>query len=62
MNMNKRVTLTALFLIISLVFTMTSSFVIPVSAQKKQVTLTAIVAEPKDRWDVLFNAALQKLK
>jgi multiple sugar transport system substrate-binding protein len=41
---------------------MTSGFVFPVSAQKKQVTLTAIVAEPKERWDLLFNATLQKLK
>jgi len=49
MNINKRVTFTALFLIVSLVFTMTSGFVFPVSAQKKQVTLTAIVAEPKER-------------
>jgi multiple sugar transport system substrate-binding protein len=62
MNMNKKITFSALFLILSLVFTMTSGFIIPVSAQKKQVTLTAIVAEPKERWDVLFNSALQKLK
>jgi len=41
---------------------MTSGFVFPVSAQKKQVTLTAIVAEPKERWDLLFNTTLQKLK
>ncbi len=34
----------------------------PVGAQPQQVTLTAIVAEPKERWDILFDAALQKLK
>jgi multiple sugar transport system substrate-binding protein len=34
----------------------------PVEAQKQQVTLTAIVAEPKERWDILFNNALQKLR
>jgi multiple sugar transport system substrate-binding protein len=28
---------------------------------KKQVTLTAILAEPKNRWDTLLNDALQKL-
>ena len=32
------------------------------SAQKQQVTLTAIVAEPKERWDILFKDALQKLR
>ena len=62
MNMNKKVSFTALFLIVSLIFTMTSGFVFPVSAQKKQVSLTAIVAEPKERWTLLFNTALQKLK
>jgi multiple sugar transport system substrate-binding protein len=30
--------------------------------QPKQVTLTAIVAEPKDRWDTLFASALAKLR
>src|SRR6476469_6119652 len=30
--------------------------------QAKQVTLTAIVAEPKDRWDTLFATALAKLR
>ena len=32
------------------------------SQQGKQVTLTAIVAEPKDRWDTLFANALVKLR
>lgn len=30
--------------------------------QKKQVTLTAILAAPKDRWDILLTGAVQKLK
>ena len=30
--------------------------------QPKQVTLTAIVAEPKERWDTLFADALSKLR
>ncbi len=30
--------------------------------QQKQVTLTAIVAEPKERWDILFEKALDKLR
>jgi multiple sugar transport system substrate-binding protein len=34
----------------------------PAEAQKQQVTLTAIVAEPKERWDILFSDALQKLR
>src|ERR671931_910797 len=29
---------------------------------KKQVILTTILAEPKNRWDTLLNDALQKLK
>ncbi|MFL6320883.1 MAG: hypothetical protein ACJ72Q_10445, partial [Nitrososphaeraceae archaeon] len=34
-----------------------------VSAEsKKQVTLTTILAEPKNRWDTLLNNGLQKLK
>src|SRR5919107_182589 len=29
---------------------------------QQQVKLTAIVAEPKDRWDILFEKALEKLR
>ena len=62
MNVNK-ITLSGIILVITLVFTITSGgFMIPVQAQKKQVTLTAIAAEPKERWDILFNASLQKLR
>jgi multiple sugar transport system substrate-binding protein len=62
MNVNK-ITLSGIILVITLVFTITSGgFMIPAQAQKKQVTLTAIAAEPKERWDILFNASLQKLR
>src|SRR5919197_688554 len=42
-----------------------SSFSIASSSaqqQKQQVTLTAILAEPKNRWDTLLKSALEKLK
>ena len=39
-----------------------TAFVTAQSQQGKQVTLTAIVAEPKDRWDTLFANALVKLR
>jgi multiple sugar transport system substrate-binding protein len=29
---------------------------------KKQVTLTAILVEPKPRWDILLKSAMQKLQ
>lgn len=53
-----------------MVFILCSAFLISViftglanssAAQKEQVTLTAIVAEPKERWDVLFDNASKKL-
>jgi multiple sugar transport system substrate-binding protein len=37
-------------------------FTIAQAQQPKQVTLTAIVAEPKERWDTLFADALTKLR
>ena len=37
-------------------------FTTPAEAQRQQVTLTAIVAEPKERWDILFDNALQRLR
>jgi len=37
-------------------------FVVAQAQQSKSVTLTAIVAEPKDRWDALFSSALAKLR
>ena len=52
-----------------MVFILSSAFLISViftglinslDAQKEQVTLTAIVAEPKERWDVLFDNAYKE--
>jgi multiple sugar transport system substrate-binding protein len=37
-------------------------FMLAQAQQSKQVTLTAILAEPKDRWDALFSKALLKLR
>jgi multiple sugar transport system substrate-binding protein len=45
-----------------LLVSLSPGFTTLVVAQKQQVTLTAIVAEPKERWDILFNDALQKLR
>jgi multiple sugar transport system substrate-binding protein len=57
-----KVICTSLVLTIVLVVSLAPGFTTPVVAQKQQVTLTAIVAEPKERWDILFNDALQKLR
>ena len=57
-----KVTYTSLVLTIVLLVSLAAGFTTPVEAQKQQVTLTAIVAEPKERWDILFNDALQKLR
>ncbi len=62
MNVKKIIALSSIILIVSLILSIGHGFIIPVSAQKKQVTLSAIVAEPKDRWDILFNSAQQKLR
>src|SRR3712207_2167176 len=53
---------TSIVLTIVLLVSLAPSFATPVVAQKQQVTLTAIVAEPKERWDILFTDALQKLR
>src|ERR687889_245436 len=53
---------TSIALTIVLLVSLAAGFTTPVVAQKQQVTLTAIVAEPKERWDILFNDALQKLR
>ena len=45
-----------------LVSTSLTPFTIAQAQQPKQVTLTAIVAEPKERWDSLFADALTKLR
>lgn len=62
MNVTKIIALSSIILIVSLILSIGHGFIIPVSAQKKQVTLSAIVAEPKERWDILFNSAQQKLR
>jgi multiple sugar transport system substrate-binding protein len=45
-----------------LVATSLTPFTMVHAQQPKQVTLTAIVAEPKERWDSLFNDSLTKLR
>ena len=62
MNVKKTITLSSIILIVSLILLIGYAFITPISAQKKQVTLNAIVAEPKERWDILFNSAQQKLR
>jgi multiple sugar transport system substrate-binding protein len=62
MNLKKTITFSSIILVVSLILSITHGFITPISAQKKQVTLTAIVAEPKERWDILFNSAQQKLR
>jgi len=62
MNVKRAITLSSIIVILSLVISIGYGFITPVSAQKKQVTLSAIVAEPKERWDILFKSAEQKLK
>ena len=61
MNVKKIIAFTSIIIAISLILSIGYGFINPISAQKKQVTLTAIVAEPKDRWDILFKSAQQKL-
>src|ERR687887_123169 len=53
----------AVILALSIVAAVSSFSISSSSAQqKKQVTLTAILAEPKNRWDTLLKSALEKLK
>lgn len=51
----------ALMLAIS-ILAVDSSINIVSAQQKKQITLTAVLAEPKNRWDVLLKSALDKLR
>jgi multiple sugar transport system substrate-binding protein len=62
MNAKKTITFSSIIIVVSLILSIAYGFITPISAQKKQVTLSAIVAEPKDRWDILFNNAQQKLR
>ena len=61
MNVKKVIIFCSIILVISLILSIEYGFKNSITAQKKQVTLTAIVAEPKERWDILFNTAQQKL-
>ena len=62
MNVKKIITFSSIIIVVSLILSIAYGFISPISAQKKQVTLSAIVAEPKERWDILFNSAQQKLR
>jgi multiple sugar transport system substrate-binding protein len=62
MNIKKAITFSCVIIVVSLILSIACGFITPISAQKKQVTLSAIVAEPKERWDILFNSAQQKLR
>ena len=62
MNVKKTITFSSVIIVVSLILSIAYGFLTPISAQKKQVTLSAIVAEPKERWDILFNSAQQKLR
>jgi multiple sugar transport system substrate-binding protein len=61
MNVKKVIIFCSIILVISLILSIGYGFKNSITAQKKQVTLTAIVAEPKERWDILFNTAQQRL-
>jgi len=61
MNVKKIILICSIILVISLILLIGYGFKNPITAQKKQVTLTAILSEPKERWDILFNTAQQKL-
>ena len=50
-----------LITILTLNILATPSFILP-SFAKKEVTLTALLVEPRDRWDMLISMALQDLR
>ena len=52
----------ALVAVILVAPTLTPFRVVQGQQQPSQVTITAIVAEPKERWDALFASALDKLR
>jgi multiple sugar transport system substrate-binding protein len=62
MNVKKIITFSSIIIVVSLILSIAYGFISPISAQKKQVTLSAIVAEPKERWDILFNSTQHKLR
>ena len=69
MTINLKLTAIGILLLVLLLCTIvspSSSAAVPValqsSEQKKQVTLTATLVEPKPRWDILLKSAMQKLQ
>src|SRR5919199_5167905 len=69
MTVNLKFTAIGILLLVILLCTTvssSSSAAVPValqsSEQKKQVTLTATLVEPKPRWDILLKSAIQKLQ
>jgi multiple sugar transport system substrate-binding protein len=60
---NNRLPLVFIFVIIILINSIlaTTNFIIP-SFAKKEVTLTAQLVEPRERWDMLISMALQDLR
>lgn len=59
-------TVLAIVLVSSIIVTTSAGFVIvitpPASAQPTHITLKAILAAPKDRWDILVKDSLQELR
>lgn len=68
MTVNLKFTAIGILLLVLLctIVSSSSSAAVPValqsSEQKKQVTLTATLVEPKPRWDMLLKSAMQKLQ
>jgi multiple sugar transport system substrate-binding protein len=60
---NDRLSLVFIFVIIILINSIlaTTNFIIP-SFAKKEVTLTAQLVKPRERWDMLISVALQDLR
>lgn len=60
---NNRLSLVFIFVIIILINSIlaTTNFIIP-SFAKREVTLTAQLVEPRERWDMLISMALQDLR
>ena len=62
MKRSKRACVSVVLAILLSLSLVQALFTTPAEAQRQQVTLTAIVAEPKERWDILFDNALQRLR
>lgn len=61
LSVSKSILVLGLMLVILVTPSLTPILIVE-GQQKKQVTLTAIFAEPKDRWDALVSKALVKLR